>query len=361
MNVNTSIEKFKTDITINCNEMDGCGNEGNRGSMSPSNFRAEPLHFFGNMSFSLDPIFRKQVEKISHQYRTKTGKILRYHIPFPGDSMEIIDHRLTEIIDNLPDVITSIGFENIFQPDFIERFTAGGHLCAVPVNAVHPAFKAAGFIDPDGRYTIHAVTPYVFLVDRPKLGNLKPPETWEDILHPRYKNNVICNGSRSHFSYILLFYIFRLAGLDGVRRLARNIHDALHAALIARIAGRPTSVAAIYILPWFFARICPWTDNTTVIWPSDGAIVSPMWLQAKKSRSTESDIFINLITGTEFGAKAAEMFAPVANAQVDNRLPAAATFRWLGWDFIRKYNPMKLKGELLEIFMEQWRQSAAQG
>lgn len=317
--------------------------------------RAEPLHFFGNMAFSLNPVFLEEVEKRSRRHWAETGKGLRYYIPIPGDTMEIMDGRHTESVDDLPEVITSIGFENIFQTSFRERFIAGGHLRATPSSPVQPAFEAAGFIDPEGLYTIHAVTPYVFLVDRVKLGNLEPPGTWEDILHPRYRNKVICNGSRDHFSYILLFYIYRMAGLEGVMRLAGNVRDALHAGLIARIAGRPPSCAAVYILPWFFAKVCPWTDDTTIIWPSDGAIVSPMWLLSKDKVSPEGEIFIRLIAGAGFGEKAAAMFSPVANATVDNRLPPGATFRWLGWDFIHGHDPMRLKKELLDVFRAEWR------
>jgi len=357
MTRNAFTEEPGSGIAVNRNETAGCSSRNVRGGIQQETCRPEPLHFYGNMAFSLNLVFREQVAMRAHRHRAETGKSLRYHIPLPGDSMEIMDGRHTESVDDLPDVITSIGFENIFQPEFLERFTAGGHLRAAPAAPVHPAFEAAGFIDPEGRYTIHAVTPYVFLVDRVKLGNLKPPETWEDILHPRYRNNIICNGSREHFSYILLFYIYRLAGLDGIRRLAGNIRDALHAGLIARIAGRPASGAAIYILPWFFARVCPWTDSTTVIWPSDGAIVSPMWLLTKRAVRPEGEIFTRLITGGEFGEKAAAMFSPVANIDVDNRLPPGAAFQWLGWDFVRGCDPMRLKRELLKAFMEEWKQT----
>jgi ABC-type Fe3+ transport system substrate-binding protein len=314
-----------------------------------------PMHFFGNMAFSLNLSFMRDVKEMAYKHRKETGKELRYHIPIPGDSMEIMEGCHTKSADILPEVIASIGFENIFQPDFQKKFISSGTLRAAPLGAVHPSFNAAGLTDPEGQYSIHAVTPYVFLIDKGKLGDIEPPESWKDILHPRFKNNVICNGSRKNISYILLFYIYRMAGLEGVRCLAGNLRDAIHAGLIARIAGRPASSAAVYIVPWFFAQVCPWTDNTAIIWPSDGAIVSPMWLMTKNTVSQEGELFIRMITGIEFGNKAASVYSPVSNAAVNNRLPKEAKFQWLGWEFVHDCDLIRLKNKLLAVFLSEWR------
>jgi ABC-type Fe3+ transport system substrate-binding protein len=312
------------------------------------------LHFFGNMAFSLNLAFQIEMERLAQGYLRESGRRLRYCIPVPGDSIEVMENGFADNHESLPELVASIGFENIFQPEFHARFIASGALRAAFNDAVHDSFVQAGLVDPEHQYAAHAVTPYVFLVDKTRLGSLDMPQTWTDLLHPRYRKQIVCNGSREYFSYILLVYIYRMAGMEGIRLLAENVRDAMHASLIARIAGRATSQAAIYIVPWFFAQTCPWRQSTQIVWPRDGAIVSPMWLLRKSALSIEAEHILQFLASRKFAALAASMCSPAAHAAVDHHMPAGATFQWLGWDFLRAHPLIPLKRKLLGEFLSMW-------
>lgn len=316
---------------------------------------AQPLHFFGNMAFSLNLAFQREMEQLAQCCLKESGRQLRYCIPVPGDSIEVMENGSADNIERLPELVASIGFENIFQPEFHARYIDSGVLRAAPVDEVHDSFVRAGLVDPEHQYAAHAVTPYVFLIDKTKLGSLDIPQTWIDLLHSSYRGQIVCNGSRESFSYILLIYIYRLAGMEGIKLLAENVRDAMHASLIARIAGRATSQAAIYIVPWFFAQACPGRQNTQIVWPRDGAIVSPMWLLRKSALSVEAGRILQFLAGSEFAVLAASMCSPAAHAAVDQRMPAGATFQWLGWDFLRAQPLVPLRQKLLCEFLSMWK------
>lgn len=310
------------------------------------------LDFYGNVAFSLNRTFQEHMELTVNRYQIKNGHRYRYQIPVVCDpakaGTKIFAAREARA---LPHLIASIGFEEIFTRVFTERFINRGVFRFRSEAPIHKDFQASGFTDPEGIYFIHAVTPYVFLIDREKLADRPTPRTWADLLSPQYRKSIMLNGSLCDIPYIVPLYIFKNFGEKGLTAFAKNVTHAQHAATIAKCAGDgKTEGASISILPWLFAASCPRAETTEVIWPHDGAVTSPMILLQKESAFYQTAPLAKAITGKIFAEKSASAFFPSANAAVNNALPPGASLQWIGWDYLREHPIDILKTQTQEIF-----------
>jgi len=314
------------------------------------------LDFYGNVAFSLNREFQEHMETTIEFYRRKTGYQYRYQIPFVCDACSEGARIFTaEEVDELPAVIASIGFEEIFGTSFVTRFIQPGFFRFHNPRPMNPLFQNAGFMDPESIYFIHAVTPYVFLIDLKRLKGRPEPRSWADLLSSFYEGEIILNGCRTDIPYIVPLYIFKNFGEEGLEAFASNIREARHAACIARCAGDGTTDgAAIYILPWLFAASCPRNETTHIVWPEDGAVTSPMILLQKESASYRTVPLARAVSGKMFGQKAASSFFPSSNPEVNNGLPPRANLQWLGWDFLREHSVDALKSETEKILRKAW-------
>jgi ABC-type Fe3+ transport system substrate-binding protein len=318
---------------------------------------SEPIHFLGYAACPFKQIFKEHMDEILKNYQMRTGVGLRYHIPMGcGDYDAYDDLWQSESLKELPDVIASLGFGDFFRPEFVERFVRPGHFRSAWTGPVHPAFEKAGFRDPDGWYTVYSVWPYVLLIDKKKLGNRPVPRFWSDLLDPQYKDDIITNGSRDNrVAEVPLLYFFKDHGEEGLVRLAANIRDFWHPAEMVKAAGSSRSNgAAIYVIPSFFAQARHRPEETPVVWPEDGAITSPVYFLSKQTQRLETEIVVKTLTSRELGEKSAQANFPSLQPEVDNHLPANASFKWLGWNFIKANDLTVLKQQVIRVFLEAW-------
>jgi ABC-type Fe3+ transport system substrate-binding protein len=72
------------------------------------------------------------------------------------------------------------------------------------------------------------------------------------------------------------------------------------------------------------------------VWPSDGAILSPIFMLAKKSRRDELQPIVDFLASRELGEILAHKgLFPSTHPEVDNRLEPGWAFNWLGWDYVK--------------------------
>lgn len=314
------------------------------------------LDFLGVTYCPLKMTFSECFEEIVTKYSAETKKSIIYNVPSGCGSMEATENAYNaENIEEFPNVLTAAGFKEFFKKDFANKFIKKGYFKTIPRNTLNKDFSPDIFLDPDNQYTIYSIMPLVFLIDKPKLGNLEIPTKWEDLLNPIYKNNIITGIKPEDISDELLLYTYKEFGEKGIQMLAHNIKDAYHASKMAKIAGTGhKDGAAIYIIPWFFAKSCPNTKNTEIIWPSDGALVTPLFALAKSDKLSEFAFITEFITGSYYGQQSADRFFPSLNPDVNNNLPENAAFKWLGWDYIKSHNIEELIEEVSKIFYRYW-------
>lgn len=277
------------------------------------------------------------------------GRPLRIHIPMGCTSVDPYDplHQETDP-ERLPGIIASIGFGDFFRTGFRERFVDAGLFEAVLPAKVHPLHEQAGIVDPAGRYTVYALTPYIFLVDTARLGDTPPPRRWEDLLDPRYKGQINMCGDGDDMADAVLMGLYKDFGLEGVRRLAANAHGLMHSSRMGK-AGGSSRGGGIYILPYFFAETSQQPGHMRVIWPEDGTAASPIYFLAKRGARPRLDRLIDFFTRGFGEIPSARWFLPLGGPLPDS-LPPGARIKWLGWDFIRSRDITALRDELNRTF-----------
>ncbi|MFH0976267.1 MAG: ABC transporter substrate-binding protein [Spirochaetota bacterium] len=322
------------------------------------------LNFLAYAPCAVKPTFKEGLDSALGAYKIESGNRLKSFVPMGCGSEGIYDDiwKSTDIND-LPDVIASMGFGDFFRKKFVDRFVAKGCFTSVWKDCLNEPFEKAGFRDPDGYYTVYGVMPYLLLVDKQRLGNIPLPKQWCDLLEPRFRDNIIiCGGNEDEVADVPLLYLYKEYGENGLTRLATNVKESYHAAEMARIAGTANPCgAAVYILPWFFASCCPRTETVSMVWPEDGACSSPLYLLVKESKVKEMAAIIDYVTGVKLGRQCALSCFPSLNPYVDNNLPEGANFKWLGWDYIKFHDPAELRDYAHSVFISEWRKSGKGG
>lgn len=322
-------------------------------------YDAGQLNFLSYAPCVFKNTFKDGLHKALTAHRTKTGKAFNNYGPIVG-CHDFSDDPYKDLwqepdIDSLPDALASKGISDFLRRQFMERFVKRGCFTNVWGRPVHPMFQKAGLIDPDGWFTVYSVMPFVMLADMRKLGSLPPPKRWSDLIQPHYRDSVIFAGPGDRLADTPLFHLWAQHGEDGLTQLADNVKYVWSGAEIAKEAGSTNpSGAAIYVLNWFFARSCPRTDVTKIIWPDDGAIAAPIYLLVKKNRVREAAAAIDYIFSTEFGNSSAQSCFPVVHPEVDNHLPEGASFKWIGWDYVKSHDVVELADHAQKLFFSLW-------
>lgn len=208
--------------------------------------------------------------------------------------------------------------------------------------AHHPACVAAGLPDPLGVCRLVGVIPFVFLVDARRLDGRPAPRCWEDLLHPRWRGEIVFGGWRArphgpyeeHNTYVTLA-LRREFGDDGLAAFAANVRGLLHNVRMATLFGSGSAeVGAVAILPWMQAAMCPRRDHVRVVWPEDGALAMPTFVMRRADARARTAPLAAYVCGPELGAAMTRDHYP--SARPDAALPPGARFKWPGWEFVRR-------------------------
>lgn len=318
------------------------------------------LNFLGLTSCPMRQIFKDNLENVLQKYKSENNITLKCYVPSGCHHIENVEGLLDNSdIENFPDMFSSLGFNYMFRNNIVNNLMNRDYFKAPENFEIGKTFIDAGCIDPKGEYVMYSVSPVLLMIDHNKLGNLPVPTKWSDLLNPIYKDNIVIGGSEDEVYSDQVLYFYKEFGTEGIKTLAKNVKGFSHPAVMARTAGTVSSQgAAIYIIPLFFAKSCPRQENVTVIWPKDGAFISPNFFIVKKSKLKESEVLINLLTGVEFGEKCANNYYPSVNAKVDNNLPENAKFNWLGWDYMRSNNIEDIIDKTNDTFIKTWKENS---
>jgi ABC-type Fe3+ transport system substrate-binding protein len=238
--------------------------------------------------------------------------------------------------DALPDLFISAGFDMFFDKEKIGRFRAGGVFADLTRGRdINRDFKDLDLNDPEGRYSIIAVVPAVFLVNTAELGDRPVPKTWEDILSPVFENSVsLPVGDFDLFNGILL-NIHKKYGDEGVRALGRSLLESMHPSQMVRSDRRREGKPAVTIMPYFFTKMVKEGSSLQAVWPEDGAIISPIFMLAKNSERVRLQPIVDFFASEETGRiLSGQGLFPSTHPEVSNNLKAGSPFMWLGWDYI---------------------------
>jgi ABC-type Fe3+ transport system substrate-binding protein len=139
-------------------------------------------------------------------------------------------------------------------------------------------------------------------------------------------------------------------GEAALTALGANVRTFMHPAEMAKAAGSANPKgAALYILPWFFARSAPHREATKVVWPEEGAYLSPLYLFHKRNARPEAQLALDFLCGKTWAAYLAKISLAPARAG-SPALPGR--LRWLGWDYVRNHDLEAMKAPLNAAFVK---------
>jgi ABC-type Fe3+ transport system substrate-binding protein len=247
-------------------------------------------------------------------------------------------------VNDVPDLIVTTLQEDILSPKLLSFYeeprTERGY------TSYHPAFTSGKLFDPTGTFRTFAAVPFVFLVDVRRLAGRPIPRAWSDLLEPRWHREIVFGGWRPNesvdfkdFNSYLLLSILQEFGASGLLTFASNVHHLQHNVRTTTLFGTNSQhSAAIAILPWLHAEMCPHRAATRVVWPQDGAIAMPIGCLTKSGRRSRVAPLIDYVTGPELARVLGRNCYPAARTDTPNPMPINASFKWLGWQYVYSHD-----------------------
>ena len=240
-----------------------------------------------------------------------------------------------------PDIITSAGFEFFFG-DRVRSLVEKKLYVAEDIE-INKEFiqKNADLKDPKGYYNIMGIVPAVFIVNTKLLDGRKSPTSCED-----FEGKVSIPFMDLDMFNAIVLTIYAKFGMEGVKKLKRSYHQNLHP---SQMVKANKNEAIVSVCPYFFTTMIQ-DDSLAPVWPSDGAIVSPIFMISKSYKKNVSTV------NSYLQSKAiGEIFSfggnfPSTNPQIDNKLKDDQKYMWIGWDFIYNNDIEKLIKDFTQMF-----------
>lgn len=253
-------------------------------------------------------------------------------------------------IDKLADMFISAGFDLFFDKDLMGKFkTQGIFKDLTGIEKYNEDFENENISlkDPRGDYSMIGVVPAIFIVNKALLGDREKPVSWADILKPEFARSISLPIADFDLFNSILIHIYKLYGKEGVRNLGRSLLSNLHPAQMIE-AKEPV----VTIMPYFFSKMVPEKGPKEVIWPKEGAIISPIFMLTKANKAKELDKVIKYMSGEAVGNVLANQgLFPSVHPKVKNPVNGRPML-WIGWDFIYENDMGKLIKECEEVFNE---------
>lgn len=232
----------------------------------------------------------------------------------------------------LPDVVMSAGYEFFFSSFVKEKYMDTGLYKSKP-REINDDFlsRGADLQDPKQRYGIIGVVPAVFIVNKDALNGRKAPESWEDLLDESMEGMIsIPHGDLDLFNAVVLT-IYSKYGMEGVKNLRRAHAKSLHPAEMTRNRSN-NPMPAVNVAPLFFSTMIR-GEALEMVWPKDGAILSPIFLINKDDKRAFA--VADAINSKDIGKILSfNGNFPSTCVGVDNMIASDNSMMWTGWDFI---------------------------
>lgn len=248
----------------------------------------------------------------------------------------VVDKVKTGNPDKVSDILLSAGFELFFDKELMGQYMEKG-IFETYLDEMNKDFcnDEIDLRDPKKQYAVMGVVPAVFLINKTVLGNRKVPETWEEILSEEFEDSVALPMNDLDLFNALIINIYKEHGSEGIHKLARSYKKNLHPAQMVKAKGKSGDAPAVSIIPYFFTQMLTGATDLEAIWPKDGALLSPIFMIAKKEKRDKVKPFIDFFMSKEIGTLfSANGKFPSTNPNVNNHLTEEQKFKWIGWDFI---------------------------
>ncbi len=347
--------------TVNSGNTDGDVTLQSGPVSTKTELNGDTLNIMGLLPCPVRIPLMEKFDQFAKNYTAKTGTALNYQLQAASLGLEWVEQHILNIdsTDKLPDLFLSAGFDLFFDEKKIGHHRRSGLFKDMTdYRDVNKDFKELDIIDPDGCYSIIGTVPAVFLVNMEQLGDRKKPESWLDILKPEFENSVsLPIGDFDLFNAILLS-IHKNYGKEGVEKLGRSLLDSMHPSQMVKSATKKGNKPVVTIMPSFFTRMTGGKGPLTAVWPSDGAIISPIFMLSKSEKEEVLKPIVDFFASKEVGEILAHQGRfPSVHPDVDNKFEDNK-YMWIGWDYIKTHDIGSLITECMDIFDKSSREVA---
>ena len=250
--------------------------------------------------------------------------------------------------EELPKIIISAGVNSFYRNDF--RTKAIEEQYFKEVKGIEDELTENDLSDLEGNYHIMALNYLVMVVDLTKLENRDIPKSWEELLNSSFKNEIAIRGKKGKYCETTLLAIYKDYGMEGIIKLSELVGYGGHPAQMVKNAGKGIKESpTISVIPYFYAKLLKNNKNVKVVWPEEGAIISPVTLLVQRGISKNLENVVNYFISEE-------VRNICKNASLPNPIDYLKYLRennyklnWIGWDFIRNNDINKLLLELNHI------------
>lgn len=284
----------------------------------------------------------EQFTSFSKNIKAELGTEIEFELKAASMGLDWVEKYVKGVTDaqKLPDLFISAGFEMFFDKEMFGKFKEQGVFADFsPIQKYNQSFSEIDLKDPKQHFSLLAVVPAVFLVNTEELGDLPLPTSWEDILQPEFENKVSLPVGDFDLFNAMLLTIYKKYGDDGVVRLGKSLSEALHPSQMVKSDKKRDNRPVVTIMPYFFTKMVRDGGTMKAIWPSDGAIVSPIFMLTKGNKQSELQPVVDFFASQKVGEVLAHSgLFPSVHPDVDNRIGEDKKFMWLGWDYIYSHD-----------------------
>lgn len=280
----------------------------------------------------------EQFNKFVKEYSSDHDVAINHELKAASMGLDWVESNIKGVTDSrdLPDLFISAGFDMFFDEEMIGKFKKQGVFAdTTTLDSFNSLFDGLNLKDPRGHYAMIGVVPAVFLINRDELDGREVPRTWEDIMKPEFEKRVsLPVGDFDLFNGILL-NIHKHYGEEGVTKLGRSLLQSMHPSQMVKSDRMKTQRPIVTIMPYFFTKVVKEGGPMIAVWPEDGAIISPIFMLAKKEKIEKLQPVIDFFASVEVGKILSHSgLFPSVHPDLDNNIPTENRFMWLGWDYI---------------------------
>lgn len=250
--------------------------------------------------------------------------------------------------DELPDIIFLSGYRSIFSSEFKNRFR-DNLVFKDTTGSYNQEFSSLQLKDPEGFYSILCLNPSVFVVDvnMAAKSGLPIPRTWMDLLNPVFEKKIEFRYHDHALLDSVLLQFHKNSGFEGVERFSNALLSVEQANTSIESFDNGEN-RAISIMPYSSARTLDKKYTVSIIWPADGAVITPIFTLVKKLQAGNYKSFINFLSGSYVGSICSTSYFPSLHPQIDSRLPSSAPLVWIGWEYL-------LSNDIDEVLREAYK------
>ena len=234
----------------------------------------------------------------------------------------------------LPDILIASDVNDIFHRPFQERFLQDDTFVEYLPHGRNAFLDSQGFFDPHHRVTMLSANLLVIVADLRRLGNRPLPKSWQDLLDPIYQDSIALRGDGKFFCNAVLLPLYKHLGASAITRMSHNVCAGLHPAQMAKMAGNGKDDGpALFVMPFFFYDKIVDKSQVAMIWPTEGAIPSPVFMLLKQSHRHQYQPLVDFLVSQELGDLFASRGFPFCHPASHAELPSPKLF-WVGWDYL---------------------------